>query len=247
MGRTLGLWRAAAGVCLALATMAAVQAAEPSVHSREAISAQLRQIPFYQVLADDYPDHFEKLLDHVQPMFARGATTASIGEAMREINGELIARQLPKANVANTIESMKLSRDQSRAALAIDPAYCMTILGMGGPPITDNLVALAPLVQRELAFSAEMLKQTAKDPAPPPAAMPQERLQQLAMAAYDDLPSDQLRLAFQQIEGNGRNAKDALGQTAFCEFSIGLVDEILKLPPVEAAQTFRALAALDSK
>lgn len=247
MRRTFCLWRAAAGLCLSLTAMASAHAAEPAVMSREAISAQLRATPLYQVLADDYPDHFAKLLDRIQPMFARGATTVSIGEVLREMNGELISRQLPKANVANTLESMKLSRDQSRAALAIDPAYCMTVLGMGGPPITGDLGALAPLVDREMAFSADMLRQTARNPEPPPKSMPQEQLQRLAVAAYDDLPSDQLRLAFQQIGGNGRNAKDAMGQTAFCEFSIALVDKILKLPPVEAAQTFRALGAVEAE
>lgn len=194
-------------------------------------------------MANHYPDHYRLILDKVEPLYARGATVSSMSLVLYKLNAELFSRQLPKANVANTIASLQLTRDEGVAALAIDPGYCLDVLGLRKADRAPGLSLPPALVDRELALMAEVLEQTALAPEKTPAPLSEDELERLAIAAYDDLPSDDLRLAFGRVGGDGSKADDMLSRTAVCEFSLAFFSQILRLPPVEGAKTFRALTA----
>lgn len=247
MRRRSWTWLRAVPPALAIAALAySVPAAEPPkapVPTREQLSSELKTMRVYQVMADHYPEHYRRILDEIEPLYARGATVASMSLALYKLNAQLFSEQLPKANVANTIASLELTRDEGAAALAVDPGYCLDVLGLRPVTSAPGLTMPAALVERELALMAEVLEQTARAPEKIPDPLSEEEVERLGIAAYDDLPADELRLAFGRVGGDGAKADDTVSRTAVCEFSLAFFNRILKLPPVEGARTFRALTA----
>lgn len=225
--------------------LAAGPAAAADRITREAAAAEVAAIPLFQVLAKHYPKLHDQLLDDL----VRGINAGRPYSALTaEINAEivkLVVEQTPKANVENTIAMLSITRDQASAVLAKDPAFCLSLLGVRPYDINATRALPEALADRERVLMAKLLEQTAVAPEAPSATRREKAAQAVAIDAYDRLSDDRLRVALGEIAGDPTKAVTPLQQTAFCEFSIAMFDQLLKMPPVEGAQLFRALTEMN--
>lgn len=212
--------------------------------TREAAVAELDALPLYQVLAKHYPKVHDQLIDDLVRGVNAGRPYSAVTGDINAVVANLVGEQMPKANVENTVAMMALARDQANAVLAKDPAMCLSILGVRAFDIGAVRALPEELTEREAVLMAKLLKQTAVAPETLSSARKDKTIEAVAMDAYDRLSDDRLRVALGEIAGDPKKAATPLQQTAFCEFTIGMFDLLLKMPPIEGAQTFRALSAM---
>ena len=239
---TAGRWATAAAIAVSLTITAAPARAETI--TREAAIANLNQHPLYPALAKYYPATYARLVDDLVAGINSGRPYGQLIGELNDMVTALVFEQTPKATVENTLALLSLNRDQAKATLALDPAYCLSLLGMRKLDI--GLVQQLPrqLIDREAALMAKVLEQTSTRPdTTPPADLSETQILDLGVRAYDQLASDQLRVAFAETEGEPDNAVTPLQQTAHCEYTIEMLDILLAMPPVEGARTFKALFA----
>ena len=231
---------------LAAVVAVAVFGVHPShaaVLTREAAAAELQTLPLFKVLAQHYPDTYDQMLTKLVEDVNKGRRLQDITAELKPIYVNLLGQQLPKANVENSQAMLRLVIDQAKAAEAIDPQLCLSLLGVAQS--TDSLEHALPqeLVTKEQALAAKLFEQAATAPEAPPKALSSAQLEKIAFQAYDALPGDQLRAAIRAIDGDPKKAATPIQQTAFCEFSIAMLESIGKLPPIEGAQAFKGFMA----
>lgn len=228
--------------CILAVAIFLPRAASAEALTREAASAEIRQLPAYAVMAEHYPTEYARVLDIVVGGLTSGRRFNDIVLDVNPIVVQLVVREGPKANVENTLAMMRLTRAQAKALEAVDPKLCLVLLGSAKADKPLGVEMPAGLLEQELTLTANLLRQTAVAPEPPAtSALSDKVIEAIAMEAYDALPGDELRVAMRQIEGNPSNASTPLQQTAYCEFSMALFDVLLKMPPVEAVRTFKAM------
>ncbi len=228
--------------CMLALTLSGAPAAQAAPQTKEAASAEIQQVAAYAVMAKHFPAEYAKVLDVVVTGLNSGRRFNDIVLEINPIVVELVLRQAPMANVENTLASIRLTRAQAKAMEAIDPKLCLVLLGSATSDRAIGLDMPPELLEQELALTANLLRQTALAPEPVVTApLPDGVLEDIAVTAYDALPGDQLRVAMREIEGDPTKASTALQQTAFCEFSVAMFDVLLKMPPVEAVRTFKAM------
>jgi len=201
------------------------------------------EVPAYAVMAKHFPTEYAQVLDIVVSGLNSGRRFNDIVLSINPIVVELVVRQAPKANVENTLASMRLTRAQAKALEGVDPKLCLVLLGFAKSDRAMGLSMPPELLQQELVLTANLLGQTALAPEPPSTApLPEDVLKNIAIEAYDALPGDALRVAMREIEGDPTKAVTSLQQTAFCEFTMAMLDVMLKMPPVEAVRTYKAMS-----
>ena len=242
IGNRAGRWPMAAALAAGLFL------AHPAIAetlTREAAIAQLNSVPLYPVLAKHYPATYAQVVDGLVQGANSGRRYSEMVAETNQMVATLVAEQGAKANVENTVGMLSLTRDQAKSALARDPGYCLSVLGVRAHDMAAINALPEELTKREMALMVKLLEQTALNPEPaPPEKLAQKKLEAIAMQAYDRLPSDELRVALRAIEGDPKKATSPLEQTAFCEFSIAMFDIMLAMPPIEAAQTFKGISAM---
>ena len=229
-------------ICLLAMTALLPRTAHADAVTRQAADAEIRQVPAYAVMAQHYPSEYQRVLDIVLDGLNSGRRFNDIVLDINPIVVALVVQQAPKANVENTLAMIRLTRAQAKALEAIDPKLCLVLLGSAESEKAIGLQMPAGLLEQELALTANLLRQTALAPeSPPTSPLSEKAIEAIAIEAYDALPGDQLRVAMRQIEGDPAKASTPLQQTAFCEFSMAMFDALLKMQPVEAVRTFKAM------
>lgn len=230
----------AALVAMALVLSAPALAA-PTAEDRAEVAAGLKSRPVYVAIERYFPDVFAEMVDRITEGLVGGRRMDDLIQEIRPLYTDLLARETPKADAANTRNFMELGRDQALAALKRSPHDCLIILGVSADRTLPVDILPAALVEQELNYAAKLLAQTATHPAPLPAPIGDIALQRLAAQVYDSLPSDALRAAFTEIEGAGSKATTPLQEEAACRFSTNLVDILLAKPGNQGTDAFRAL------
>ncbi|HEY9234807.1 MULTISPECIES: hypothetical protein [Phenylobacterium] len=233
-------------ILLAMAVGSPAAAEGPA--SRDAIAQEFRTFPLYQTIERRYPETYAAILNLMVDGTNRGRRHRDLVADGHARIVALLAEQAPKANVENTLRMAEITRDEARAVLAKDPATCLVLLGLRPHDIAMTDALPEALLKKEQAIMAQLLEQTAVAPEQTPVkALDDSAAEKLGIKAYDRLPDDQLRAAFLRIGGDPKNANDPVSQTAFCEFTIAMFDIILDMPPVEAAQIYKAFNALGAE
>lgn len=229
-------------ICILALAIFLPRAASADALTRGAASAEIRQLPAYAVMAEHYPTEYAQVLDIIVDGLTSGRRFSDIVLDATPIVAQLVVREGPKANIENTLALMRLTRVQAKALEAIDPKLCLVLLGSAKADKPLGMEMPAVLFDQELVLTANLLRQTATAPEPPPTlALSEKAIEAIAIEAYGALPGDELRVAIRQTEGDPSKASTPLQQTAYCEFSMALFDILLKMPPVEATSTFKAM------
>ena len=231
---------------VAALAMATATAAPAEIFSRKQVAAELSVMPLYQTLAKHYPTTHSKIVGEIADGLNNGRRRSDVVAELHSLVIALLAKEAPKANIENTVNLLSITRDQTKATLAKDPAACMALLGLA--PDDGALAKALPqdLVDQEMVVTAKLLEQTALAPEQPVDPLDPQTVDALAFEAYDRLPDDRLRAAFMRIGGDASKATDPISQTAYCEFSLAMFDIMLSMPPIEAARTFKGFNALEA-
>jgi hypothetical protein len=232
---------AARAALLALALACAVPAVAATAAQRAEVAEGLKTRPVYVAIERYFPDVFKEMVDRITDGLVSGRRMDDLIHEIRPLYTELLARETPKADAANTRSFMALGRDQALAALKRSPHDCLIILGVSADRTLPVDILPEALVEQELDYAAKLFAQTATHPAPLPAPIGEIALQRLAAQVYDSLPSDELRAAFTEIEGSGAKATTPLQEEAACRFSTNLMDILLAKPGSQGTDAFRAL------
>lgn len=232
--------------CAALLLGLSLSAAEAAVPSA-ALHAQAREgllkTPVYRAILKYFPDSFTAIETTMAQAFADGHSSHEVMAAGQKVYLKLLAREIPKADNANSRELLGIVRAEARAALDQGPVYCLNVLGQAP---TDSLPVdyLPPaLIAKELDWASRLFEQTATRPAPAPATVEKQDLERAAIAAYDALPDPELRAAFMSIGGDAKKARTPTEQRAACLFSINLFDQFLAAPGDSGIELYRGLEA----
>lgn len=228
---------------IAAASLFAAQPSQAAMLTRESAGAELQTMPLFKVLAEHYAATYDKMLTMMVEGVNNGRRLQDVTAELNPIYVGLVGEQLPKANIENSQAMLRLVIEQGKAAGAIDPQLCLSLLGLAKPakPLATQLPA--ELVAKEQAISARLLEQTALAPEAPTAAMTDALLEKIAFEAYDAMPGDQLRAAMRGIDGDPKKAVTPLQQTAYCEFSIAMLETIEEMRPIEGSRAFKGLMA----
>jgi hypothetical protein len=230
----------AALLALALAISTPAFSAAPA-EERAAVAAGLKARPIYVAIERYFPEVFKEMVDRLAEGLASSRPMGDLIQELRPLYSALLARETPKADVANTRLFMTLGRDQALAALKRSPHDCLIILGVSSDRTLPADILPEALIEQEFDYAAKLFAQTATRPQPLPPPLSQSALQSLASQVYDTLPSDALRAAFTQIGGSGAKATTPVQQEAVCRFSTNLMDVLLAKPGSEGTDAFRAL------
>ncbi|WP_372780949.1 hypothetical protein [Phenylobacterium sp.] len=239
------IWRGGLGLCLATA-LAGAGSAEPAKLSPE-FQAQLEEgllrVPVYPVMKQYYPEVYNNLLARAMDGLAQGKTILALQGEIRPTYLALLKAQLPKAEPALVVALLELSRSETEGLVSA-PSDCMSFLGLTPFQTRIDQLISPDLAQKELKLDAQILQQTATHPyvrrpgprEPPTAA-------QMALIAYDELPSDDSRQRFTRLSTNLRAATDPADQRVVCEYMVGFFSALLKQTPEDAAAVFTGTSA----
>lgn len=229
--------RLGAVVALAFATEAA-----GAELTREQASDEVKTLAPYRVMSEHYPAEFEKMLALLVKESKKGRSVREVALDNNPVMSELMSRQLPKTSASNALLELQYTIVEAKAAAAVKPKYCLAVLGMSKSdrPFDDYLPPDLAVKQMELA--ADVLLQTATAPEAPPPPIDGKLLRKITEDAYFSLPNERLRAAFNETGDDPSRAITPLQQTAHCQLAIGILEQILALPPAEAAVTYRSFA-----
>jgi hypothetical protein len=187
--------------------------------------------PVYSVLRDKYPKTYSEILDTFVSGTMKGLPQAQvIGQTRAKLNG-LIKTLLPYSDDTVLIDFGRLVVDQYRAIQLQDSAACYRFASGQGDPAVTRMIP-AQLAQRELSLDAQILSSAQKQ----------------NKSAGDEIAWDKIRAGL-SLEGYTAAdlkllAEDSIGPSdyaRYCEVTIALYQEIVKLPTEEAAAALRGI------
>ena len=214
-------WTAAAVISFAAASPAW---AAPSAKSMTAAREGLLQTPLYHSVETYYPGVFETMVTRLAEGLDAGLPWRDLVMTVRPIYIDLVSTAKGKADARMAVALMKLMRDQASEALAKGPSYCMGILGYAEIPELPYEYLSQATLRRETDWTAELLKQVATQPPPPPAPLDSAEMTKLSTQAFDALPDNDTRAAFIRISDNLSSAKTPTEQRAACLYNIAWMD-----------------------
>jgi len=229
----------ARSIAAAIAFAFSTQAAAADI-TREQASLEVKELAPYRVMAEHYPAEYEKMLSLLVKEARKGRSVREVALDNNAVITELVERQIPKANMDNALRNLSFMIVGAKAAMAVKPKYCLAVLGVAKSdrPFAEYLPSA--LEAENLSMTAELLRQTATAPEPPPPPTAGMLKRKLAENAYFSLPSEPLSLAFRETRGEPSRAITMIQQEAFCRVSVRLLEQILSMPPAEAAATFKS-------
>lgn len=233
-------WLTFAPIACAMLAVALVRSLEPRPGD-QALTA-LDESPTIQALKAHYPEDYAKLASQVREV----AASATPQEAQGVVGGvlnDVLTRQRAKANAESARSLYAVTRMEGQALRAVDPAACAAFLDGKDASAALGKVLTPEIVARDREASAGLLVQTAKSPAPPPAAMPMDQLVKLSMEAVSTMPDAEQDVAIAVLKA-ARDPATPEEKRIMCDFNLALADAILSRPPPVAGEFVLGLWAM---
>ena len=238
--------RRGGGLCLRLAIIGLAAstacAAEPATMERlmPALEAEHSRV---RALKAHYPEDYERLKNRISGALNRRDETG-IGQAMETTFGEVVRRQIDRADGETTYAIGRLLRYEAAILRSSDPQGCLDVLDGRSSPETQRKVLTSEAKVQDDAAMAQFLAQTALRPARPVQPIALEELLPHAFKALQTLPEGDQDLAI-AILREKREPADAGEAKAYCAFRLALMDVFLAMPSAVGGEAMRRMAAMD--
>lgn len=222
----------AEGVLTRLSSGGETAAMATTFQTREAMANEFKKVELFALLAEHWPDDFERVMAAAWTKAQQGATDVEVTSAGRAQIGAVMPKFLVLAKDETLVEYQVLVQQQLEAVRIRDVASCVEMVFPSGQPI--NIAGNIPpnLSVRELSLLAQMVREA--NPARAISVTPQER-HLIAQRAAAYMTAEQIQ-AFANSDAYRVSAPDVL-----CDASIAFVRGLNSLPVVERARALRAI------
>jgi hypothetical protein len=223
-----------------LAYEAAAQAAEAS--------------PDVAALKQYYPTDYANMQQALEMQKGERKGAAGAQYLIRLTVNGVVTRQAKLGGDKQLVALMNLRRDEGQALVAKSPSYCTEYFSGGKLSFDPAGVLPADLLKRDAAVSADLLQQTAANPAKnAPGAEARDMSLASRTVLYEEnlvrqavldkslaqFPKeDQQTIKMMATRKTGLRDRPALAAT-MCRYKLAMLDETLKLPEAKAAMIYR--------
>jgi hypothetical protein len=187
--------------------------------------------PVYRVLKDRDPKNYDEILDIFSNGAAKGIPQAELTEEARSKLGVIIRRLLPYADDSVVVDFGRLIVDQYQSLQNQDEAACYKFAAGTGD---QTIVAMIPaeLTDRELALYAQIVSSARTRPTA-----------EVADSIWDKIRANLVSKGYTLNELRSLEGKTATRSeyARYCDLTISLYREIVKLPSKEAASVLRQM------
>jgi hypothetical protein len=191
-----------------------------------------KNVPAYAAMQARLPQDFQRIAGAYYDSYLNGLSETELVAAFRKQLAQVIRVNKARADDAVLIEFAKVALDQYVALGRRNPSLCYRYAaGVGGPVNISNDVPQA-LIQRELALGERALATAA--PRPP---IDPQTLEALEVRVYATLAK---RFTAEKMGIFQLSSVPPVQHADYCNITAALYQEILALPPAEAALILRS-------
>jgi hypothetical protein len=194
----------------------------------------LLQVPIYASLKKAHPKLFEDFANAVLQERQDGDGTKEGLSSAAALFGDVVDHLLPHATDPLVLERTSIYLGYMDTLRSVDPESCAALGGGNDAQLKADLSKQFPeLWERETAFRKSLIVSTDPDRPSPTESEVDPLLTQVLAKARERFGDDANLLS--------KDTLDPAEYRRFCEVTIGLYQEVMRLPPAKAADVMRYL------
>jgi hypothetical protein len=189
----------------------------------------------FQIVDAHYPEASAKIHEDLSAHVEGRMSEDDVQRSIRSVLLDLKLQVLPRASQSNTLEALKISREQIGLVAGVSEAECDDFVMTGFTETPLERVFGAALVEKEMTLILAMLSQAATNPATWTDASSAKMVETSIVSSIEKimatLPAREREAAIAQIGAGGKEH--------MCRITLALLDSFLSLPPEKAAAAFQ--------
>jgi hypothetical protein len=200
------------------------------------LETDVRGIPLFAALAQYEPATFQEYMSALREAFLSGRSILDVRQQFMPRFQQIYRRYLPQASDAAAVAAIELIVAQAQAVQRRSGALCYAYFNGMGADTSVILEILNSTASRELEVMADVIRSARTTPGRLPAQAEGNRQKDAALQRLARRVGN-AKLAFLNPEQGRRD------QPASCDVTIGLYQEVLRLPRAQAGPLLRFIFA----